>query len=295
MRILWISSILIVTIILVAVFTHSPPEQVVQPALPSEEPLQDPFATEQAVNKDVTLAKLPAGGVNKKAQKNNEREEVEEVEVVEVEAVIVAGASGSSIAEDLAEVQQELRQEQQEKIAAAEKIEKVKAEVSPEQPITVKKSITVTQVSFSSEAAQPQEDLRELRRKYLAGNKKSDHVAIIVHEKNKENVTAKDIKNMYLERLTHWRNGARISLFNLPLGDKSRERFSRKILNMSALKADQLESQRRDENDPGNPATVKAKNIIVSYVERDPNAIAYVPISAIRTSSQVKVLFTIPE
>jgi len=64
-------------------------------------------------------------------------------------------------------------------------------------------------------------------------------------------------------------------------------------LNMSALQADEEESIRRDNNAAINPVRVKAKNIVVSYVERNPNAIAYVPLSLIRDKSNVKVIMTL--
>jgi hypothetical protein len=63
---------------------------------------------------------------------------------------------------------------------------------------------------------------------------------------------------------------------------------------MSALEADAAESQRRGNNLVVNPVQIKAKNIVISYVERDPNAIAYVPLSMVREKSSIKVVMTLP-
>lgn len=100
---------------------------------------------------------------------------------------------------------------------------------------------------------------------------------------------------MYMDKLTRWDDGKPVMLYNLPLGDKFREKFSQRILNMSALKADKLELQRRENHRAINPVKVKAKNIVVSYVERHPNAIAYVPLSEINDRASVKVVLTISE
>ncbi|MCI0505382.1 MAG: hypothetical protein L0Z73_04665 [Gammaproteobacteria bacterium] len=119
-------------------------------------------------------------------------------------------------------------------------------------------------------------------------------IAVIVHLENNQVLTKNEIQAIYQDRVTQWRDGSGITLYNLPLGDRHREKFSRRILDMSALEADAAESKRRENNMLVNPVQIKAKNIVVSYVERDPNAIAYVPLSMIREKSNVKVVMTLP-
>jgi len=122
----------------------------------------------------------------------------------------------------------------------------------------------------------------------------NEKIAIIVNVQNKQDITKAELKNIYMNDITHWRDGSKIALYNLPLGDKWREKFSRGVLNMSALDADRTESNRKSVDNAFSPGYVKAKNIIVSYIERNPHAIAYVPLSAVKKNSQVNVLMTLP-
>ncbi|MGD8571110.1 MAG: hypothetical protein PVF34_07890 [Gammaproteobacteria bacterium] len=123
----------------------------------------------------------------------------------------------------------------------------------------------------------------------------NDKLAVIVHADNRQSLTPREIRAMYMDKLTRWDDGKRVMLYNLPLGDKHREQFSRRVLNMTALEADKLELERRANNRAINPVKVKAKNIVISYVERHPNAIAYVPLSQVRERSEVKVIMTFPK
>ena len=298
MRILFISGVILVAFVILLVVTPGPGEDAAVIETSAQESIvENPFAPEESVDKDVNLASLPPGSV---AANEPDTQETGDDEIIEVEAVVVdASQSGGSIAKELEEVQKELEQE----TVAAEKNNGIteidagaqanKNSIDSNAVVTAQPE-NVSTVSFSDQAAEPASNIEELRRKYLTGNKKSDRVAVIVHINNKKNVTLNDIKNMYMEKLIHWRNGSKISLYNLPLGDKSRERFSKHVLKMTSLKADQMELKRQEDLQSSNPPRVKAKNIIVSYVERDTNAIAYVPLSLIRASAQVKVVMTIP-
>jgi len=122
----------------------------------------------------------------------------------------------------------------------------------------------------------------------------SEKIAIIVNASNKQGITKAELKKIYMRHVSHWRDGSKIMPFNLPLGDKWREKFSQRVLNMSALEADLAESNRMSDGRAPMSGQVKAKNIIVSYIERNPNAIAYVPLSVIKKNSQVRVLMTLP-
>ena len=124
--------------------------------------------------------------------------------------------------------------------------------------------------------------------------KKKNKVAVIIHENNSQQLTAQEIKALYLDRLTRWHDGSKVMLFNLPLGDKYRDKFSKSVLKMSALEADKQESKRRELRIKANDVEVKSKNVVISYVEQHPNAVAYVPLSLVRDKSNVKVILTIP-
>ena len=128
----------------------------------------------------------------------------------------------------------------------------------------------------------------------LEKEKKKNKVAVIVHQNNNHKLSEKEIKALYLDHLTRWRDGSKVMLYNLPLGDKYRDKFSESILKMTALEADEHESKRRQLRIKVNDVEVKAKNVIVSYVEQHPNAVAYVPLNLVREKSNVKVVLTIP-
>lgn len=121
-----------------------------------------------------------------------------------------------------------------------------------------------------------------------------DTIAVIVHSSNQQSLSSAEIRAMYMDKLTRWNDGSRVTLYNLPLGDQDREKFSKSILEMTALEADKLETQRREQHKTVNPVKVKAKNIVVSYIERHPHAIGYVPLSEVNERSNVRVLMTIP-
>ena len=128
----------------------------------------------------------------------------------------------------------------------------------------------------------------------LEKEQQKNKVAVIVHESNAQEITEKEIKALYLDRMTRWQNGSRVMLFNLPLGDKYRDKFSETVLKMTALEADKQEEKRRALHIKANDVEVKSKNVVVSYVEQYPNAIAYVPLNLVRDKSNVKVILTIP-
>jgi len=127
----------------------------------------------------------------------------------------------------------------------------------------------------------------------LEKEKRKNLIGIIVNQKNTQELSESEVKAMYLDRLNQWRDGSSVLLFNLPLGDKYRDKFSQKILNMTALDADQAESARREAHVNKNRVQVKASNIVVSYVEQHTNAIAYVPLSMVYDKSNVRVVLVI--
>jgi len=127
----------------------------------------------------------------------------------------------------------------------------------------------------------------------LEKEKRRNLIGVIVNEKNTQNLSESQIKAMYLDQLNQWQDGSNVLLFNLPLGDKYRDKFSQKILNMTALEADQAESTRREKHTIKNRIEVKASNIVVSYVEQHSNAIAYVPLSMVHEKSNVRVILVI--
>jgi len=154
----------------------------------------------------------------------------------------------------------------------------------------------LNEVAVEKEAESDASDHKKLGLAMMVLEKenKKNKVAVIVHESNSQTLTEKEIKALYLDRMTRWQDGTRVMLYNLPLGDKIRDKFSTSVLKMSALEADSQETKRRELHINANQVEVKSKNVVVSYVEQHPNAVAYVPLSLVRDKSNVKVILTIP-
>lgn len=119
-------------------------------------------------------------------------------------------------------------------------------------------------------------------------------LAIIVNKENLKSLTRSDISNIYRDRITRWPSGERILVLNLPLDSGERHQFSTAILEMSPMDAATELSNRTITNRLQNVYRTKTAQAIVSYVERDANAIGYVPAGALTEDNRVRVVLHIP-
>lgn len=271
MRVIWISVFLFLVVFGISVVLHEPAENP-QEQQPAQEATNaaDPFIEDGLPNKQVELAALPAEQAQESATSSPE----------------LQSYADSAAVEQLPD---------QNAIAPSEPDEQVSMLTSEETDADNKASLVpVNEVGAPEAESSPQTKPLGLLARSIEQKKNQNKIAVIVHQQNDQLLTIDEIRAMYMDRITQWQDGSKIMLYNLPLGDRHREKFSKNILNMTALEADEAESQRREHNAAINPVRVKAKNIVVSYVERDPNAIAYVPLSMVREKSNVKVIATLP-
>lgn len=271
MRVIWISVFLFLVVFGISVVLHEPAENP-QEQQPAQEATNaaDPFIEDELPNKQVELAALPAEQAQESATSSPELQP--HVDAAAVEQLPDQNA-----------------------IAPSEPDEQVSMLTSEETDADNKASLVpVNEVGAPEAESSPQTKPLGLLARSIEQKKNQNKIAVIVHQQNDQLLTIDEIRAMYMDRITQWQDGSKIMLYNLPLGDRHREKFSKNILNMTALEADEAESQRREQNAAINPVRVKAKNIVVSYVERDPNAIAYVPLSMVREKSNVKVIATLP-
>ncbi len=271
MRVIWISVFLFLVVFGISVVLHEPAENP-QEQQPAQEATNaaDPFIEDELPNKQVELAALPAEQAQESATSSPELQQ--HVDAAAVEQLPDQNA-----------------------IAPSEPDEQVSMLTSEETDADNKASLVpVNEVGAPEAESSPQTKPLGLLARSIEQKKNQNKIAVIVHQQNDQLLTIDEIRAMYMDRITQWQDGSKIMLYNLPLGDRHREKFSKNILNMTALEADEAESQRREHNAAINPVRVKAKNIVVSYVERDPNAIAYVPLSMVREKSNVKVIATLP-
>ncbi len=275
MRVIWISLVIFIAVFAISVGMHDPDEMPQFSISSQANPeIENPFVEEEAAGKQVDLAALPQDSISETTPEATDQN---------------SDASTQSLQEGPAP------QPAGGDIGSGNKIEStdVSATISPgaNQTVALATESGVTEQQPPSEADKKPLGLLA---KSAERRRNKNKVAVIVHIENDQSLTATEIRAMYMDRLTQWKDGSKVMLYNLPLGDKHREKFSQRILNMSALQADAEEAVRRENNVARNPVRVKAKNIVVSYVERHPNAIAYVPLSMVRDRSKVKVVMTLP-
>ena len=270
MRVIWISVFLFLMVFGISVVLHEPAENP-----PEQQPAQEatnatnPFIDDEVADKQVELAALPAEQAQESATLLSES----------------PSQADSAVAEQLPD---------QNAIAPSQPDAQVSMLTPEETDADNKASLVVNEVDAPVTESSPQDKPLGLLARSIELKKNQNKIAVIVHQQNDQLLTIDEIRAMYMDRITQWQDGSKIMLYNLPLGDRHREKFSKNILNMTALEADEAESQRREHNAAINAVRVKAKNIVVSYVERDPNAIAYVPLSMVREKSNVKVIATLP-
>ena len=268
MRVIWISAGLLAAFLVVLGLVYEPSSDQMQLASSSETVVENPFVEEnqgaitKESNESVDLAVLPTESDGSSVEPGTQ--ELDQTPVAQIvkenNEPVATAKTGDTTSEDINVV--------------ADNFNSIVVE-KPEAPEKEKKKLGLAMLAFEKE-------------------KKKNKVAVIVHETNTQMLTEKEIKALYMDRLTRWQDGSKVMLYNLPLGDKHRDKFSKSVLKMSALEADTQESKRRELRIKANDVQVKAKNVIVSYVEQHPNAVAYVPLDLVREKSSVKVVLTIP-
>jgi len=118
-----------------------------------------------------------------------------------------------------------------------------------------------------------------------------EKVAVIVNSANTQSLSMLDIKNIYSDIVTTWKNGKTISVYNLPLKSPSREKFSEGVLKMSASSAEMELNNLKITNRMKNPQKEKREKLVVSIVARNPVAIGYVSSSLVDNKTGIRVLF----
>ncbi len=120
---------------------------------------------------------------------------------------------------------------------------------------------------------------------------KSSPFAIIVNAKNNQELTAEDLKNIYFDRITTWKSGDRIELYDLPVSSKVREMFSSSVLSISARRAAQREKNKRITNSTRNIPKQKSETLVSAIVASNPNAIGYVSIKTAKSRDGIRIIY----
>lgn len=118
-----------------------------------------------------------------------------------------------------------------------------------------------------------------------------ERLAVIVNSENTQIISLEDVHNIYMDKVIAWKNGEKISVYNLPVSSTVRANFSWKTLGMSSRDAAAAESNRSMTNTRRNPQRTKRERLLAFIVSRNPNAIGYMKAASAKARSGVRILF----
>lgn len=123
----------------------------------------------------------------------------------------------------------------------------------------------------------------------------AEKVAVIVNEKNSQELNKQDIAAIYSDNIIQWDDGSKIKLYDLPEGDRLRDVFSQDVLGMSTSEAVREWLNRKITNSARNPPHSRSERLLLLTVKRNGNAIGYASESAAKRTEGVRVVMTIDE
>ena len=121
----------------------------------------------------------------------------------------------------------------------------------------------------------------------------SEGVVVNVNKNNQQELTQQDVKNIYGDIVYQWKNGKRITVYNLPVNSQARETFSEKIFGETAQRMAAEESNRKVTNTINNPTITKRARLVAKLVAKNPDAIGYIPVSVLDQEANVRVILRI--
>ena len=120
-----------------------------------------------------------------------------------------------------------------------------------------------------------------------------ESVVVIVHKDNQQELTQLDVKNIYGDIVYQWKTGTRITVYNLPVNSQTRETFSKKLFGETAQRMAAEESNRKITNTINNPTITKRARLVAKLVAKYPDAMGYIPVSALDPEANVRVILRI--
>ena len=124
-----------------------------------------------------------------------------------------------------------------------------------------------------------------------------DKLVIIANKANQvSKLTMREIKRLYENDELTWSNGDPVNLYDLPITDPARQKFSQMVLGKDAEKVVAEWASKKITNTAQNPpVVVKSVVLIQERVSKEPNAIGYLLIKSgfLETiNSKVKIVAT---
>ena len=170
------------------------------------------------------------------------------------------------------------------------------------EPETPEKSTPITATVATLNTELHQRTLKTFSRKPAKENNRAsleeklfedDTVVIIVNSKNNQSITAEDIKNLYTDKITTWKDGKKIIVYNLPVNSRTREIFSYKLLHKSPSQAATAASNRVITNVIRNSTETKTARLVGSTVSKNPTAIGYTTYKNVKGKSSLRIVMTV--
>ncbi len=123
----------------------------------------------------------------------------------------------------------------------------------------------------------------------------AEDLVVVVNDRNPDSLKLDDIRSIYLDRVGIWSNRSRVRVYNLPVGQQLRERFSRVVLGMSAQEAAKVLYNRKITNTLRNAQHTRDSRVVMYRLCRQVNAIGYLPASLAAKCGRLRVVMRIPE
>ncbi len=122
----------------------------------------------------------------------------------------------------------------------------------------------------------------------------AEPMAVIVNsENNVAGLSDAEIKSLYENDVLSWQNGKPVILYDLPVKDETRKRFSSSILGRDAHEVAREWANKKITNTAKNPPITLSSGVLVqNRVAEDPAAIGYLPKSQVK-NRKVKIVNTI--
>jgi ABC-type phosphate transport system substrate-binding protein len=120
-----------------------------------------------------------------------------------------------------------------------------------------------------------------------------ERIYVVVNENNVQEIDAEIVKQIYSDKVSFWKNGEEILVFELPVKSNAREKFAQNILNKSAISAQRDWSNRFVNNTIKNEVKMKPQRLVARFVGLKESAIGYVSESEINNLSGLKIVMII--
>jgi ABC-type phosphate transport system substrate-binding protein len=120
-----------------------------------------------------------------------------------------------------------------------------------------------------------------------------ERIYVVVNENNVQDINAEVVKQIYSDKVSFWKNGDEILVFELPVKSHTREKFAQNVLNKSAISAQRDWSNRFVNNTIKNDVKVKPQRLVARFVGLKKSAIGYVSESEINNLTGLKIVMII--